>query len=37
MGYNPFSRRGSRRIDAVVVGVALVAIVGLMAWAILGG
>ena len=34
VGYNPFRKRVSRSTDIVVVGAALVVIVGLLVWAL---
>jgi hypothetical protein len=34
VGYNPFRKRVSRSSDIVVVGAALVVIVGLLVWAL---
>jgi hypothetical protein len=35
VGYNPFRKRVARSTDFVVVGAALVVIVGLLVWALL--
>jgi hypothetical protein len=34
VGYNPFRKRVSRGTDIVVVGAALVVIIGLLVWAL---
>jgi hypothetical protein len=35
VGYNPFRKRVARSTDLVVVGAALVVIIGLLVWALL--
>ena len=36
VGYNPFRARVAHRGDALIVGIALVVIAALVAWAVLG-